>query len=49
MCALTLLRLDDFSDRVTYILSMIKIFFEAGKLGISWGRGGGGASNPQIP
>ena len=42
MCALTFLRLDDFSDRVTYILSMIKIFFEAGKLGIC----GREASNP---
>ena len=38
MCALTLLPLDDFSGRVTYILSMIKIFLRRGR----WAFGGGG-------
>ena len=48
MCALTSSRLDDFSNIVTYVSTvMITILFLVGrgKLGIFWGE----ASTPKIP
>ena len=45
MCALTSSRLDDFSDTVSYILTI----FWRESLVFFFGGGGGEASTPQIP